>query len=158
MVFTDVVRSTEHAAELGDRRWREILENHYRVLRETVERHYGRIVNTTGDGVLATFDSPGRAIRSACAMTAGLPSSGLDVRAGVHTGEVEVTARDLAGIGVHIAARVQALAGPGEVMVSRTVVDLVAGSGIVFEPRGEHVLKGVPGMWDVYLVNSGAGR
>ena len=115
-------------------------------------QHQGRLIRTTGDGVLATFDGPGRAIRCASAFTAALQPLGLEVRAGVHTGEIELRGAEIAGIGVHIGKRVSAVAEPGEVLVSRTVVDLVTGSGIEFEDRGEHDLKGVPGVWHLFAV------
>lgn len=155
MLFTDIVQSTERATQLGDRRWRYLLERHNDAIRETVQRHHGRLLKLTGDGVLATFDSPGRAIKAACALAPAMRTLGLDIRAGVHTGEVEVMARDIGGISVHTAARVMAVAAPGEVVVSRTVVDLVAGSAIEFEPRGSHRLKGIPGEWEIFAVHPG---
>ncbi len=152
VLFTDIVGPTEHAAQMGDRRWKELLTTHDALLGAEVERHRGRLVRSTGDGVLATFDGPGRAIRCACAVRDSMRSVGLDIRAGLHTGEIELRGDDVAGVAVHIGARVSALAGAGEVLVSRTVTDLVAGSGIQFEDRGQHELKGVPGTWHLYSV------
>ena len=154
VLFTDIVESTKRAAALGDRQWRDMLERHDQLVRRQLERHRGRLVQTTGDGVLATFDGPARAIRYAGSLRDALRSLDLEIRAGIHTGEVELRGNDLAGIAVHIAARVQALARPSEVLVSRTVVDLVAGSGIEFEDRGEQELKGVPGTWKLFAATS----
>jgi class 3 adenylate cyclase len=153
VLYTDIVGSTEHAARLGDRRWRDLLGAHDALLAAEVERFRGRMVKSTGDGVLATFDGPGRAIRCACAIKDAVRSLGIDLRAGLHTGEIELRGDDVAGLAVHIGARVSALAGAGEVLVSSTVKDLVAGSGIEFEDRGEHELKGVPGQWRLYAVS-----
>ena len=150
VLFTDVVDSTRTAAESGDRRWREMLEEHQRTVRTGLARFGGREVKSIGDGFLATFDGPARAIHSAQAILASSDQLGLRVRAGLHTGECEVMGEDIGGIAVHIAARVSALAGPGEVLVSRTVKDLVAGSGIEFADRGSHTLKGVPDTWQLY--------
>jgi class 3 adenylate cyclase len=150
VLFTDIVDSTRTAAELGDSRWRELLERHQRVVRDELSTHNGREVKSIGDGFLATFDGPGRAIRCAQAIAASSDSDGLQVRAGVHTGECEVMGDDIGGLAVHIAARVSAQAGAGEVLVSRTVKDLVAGSGIEFSDRGVHELKGVPDTWQLY--------
>lgn len=152
VVFTDVVGSTGHAARMGDRRWRELLATHDSVVRTELERHRGRHIKSTGDGVLATFDGPGRAVRCAGAIRDALHALGIEIRAGVHTGEIELRGDDIGGIGVHIAARVAALAEPGEVLASRTVVDLIVGSGIVFKDRGEYELKGVPGNWRLFAV------
>jgi class 3 adenylate cyclase len=152
VLFTDIVGSTEQAAQLGDRRWKELLATHDALLGAEVERFRGRMVKSTGDGALATFDGPGRAIRCACAIRDSVRSLGLDTRAGLHTGEIELRGDDVAGVAVHIGARVSALARAGEVLVSRTVTDLVAGSGIEFDDRGEHELKGVPGRWHLYSV------
>jgi class 3 adenylate cyclase len=152
VVFTDIAASTARAVELGDQRWRELLESHNSVVRRQLERFGGREVKTTGDGFLATFEGPARAIRCACAIRDGLRQLGIDVRIGIHTGEVEILRGDVAGIGVHIGQRVEALARPGEILVSRTVVDLVTGSGILFTDRGEHQLKGIPGTWRVFAV------
>jgi class 3 adenylate cyclase/pimeloyl-ACP methyl ester carboxylesterase len=152
VLFTDIVGSTEQAARLGDRRWRDLLATHDALVRAEVLRFRGRLVKSTGDGALATFDGPGRAIRCACAVRDSVRSLGIDVHSGLHTGEVEVLADDIAGVAVHLGARVSAAAGAGEVLVSSTVRDLVAGSGIEFEDRGEHELKGVPGSWRLYAV------
>ena len=150
VLFTDIVDSTRTAAELGDERWRQLLECHHRTVREALGGFGGREVKSIGDGFMAAFDGPARAIRCAQAIVAASEDAGLRVRAGVHTGECEVMGEDIGGIAVHIAARVSALAGPGEVLVSRTVKDLVAGSGIEFTDRGTHTLKGVPDSWQLY--------
>ncbi|MDX6670435.1 MAG: hypothetical protein QOI91_798 [Solirubrobacteraceae bacterium] len=152
VVFTDIVDSTRTAAELGDRRWRELLDRHDRAVRDALGRAGGREVKSTGDGFLATFDGPARAIRCAGAIHEACDALGIRVRAGIHTGECEVMGDDIGGIAVHIAARVSSLAGPGEVLVSRTVRDLVAGSGIEFDDRGTHTLKGVPDEWQLLAV------
>jgi class 3 adenylate cyclase len=152
VLFTDIARSTERAAELGDQRWRSLLEQHDAAVRTQIARHRGREVKSTGDGFLATFDGPARAIRAARAIKDEVEQIGLDVRAGVHTGECEVIGDDVGGLAVHIAARVMALAEPAEVLVSSTVRDLVVGSGLEFEPRGEHDLRGVPGPWRLWAV------
>jgi class 3 adenylate cyclase len=155
VLFTDVVGSTAQAARLGDRRWKEVLAEHDRAVGAELERFRGRRVKSTGDGVLATFDGPGRAIRCACAIRDAVRVLGIGVRAGLHTGEIELRGdEDVAGVAVHIGARVSALAGAGEVLVSSTVKDLVAGSGIGFEDRGEHELRGVPDRWHLYSVNA----
>jgi class 3 adenylate cyclase len=151
VLFTDIVRSTEQAQGLGDRRWREVLDAHDRLTADEVARFGGRLVKTTGDGVLATFDGPARAIRCASALTKVVP---VPIRAGLHTGEVELRGDDVGGIAVHIGARVAAIAGQGEVLVSRTVKDLVAGSGIVFDDRGSHTLKGVDDQWQLYAAQA----
>lgn len=153
VMFTDIVGSTEKAAAMGDHDWRELIERHDLLMREQVERHRGRTIKTMGDGVLATFDGPARAIRCACEARDAVEPLGVDIRAGLHTGECELIGDDVGGIAVNIGARVGAEAGPGEVLVSRTVTDLVAGSGIEFEPRGSHALKGVPGEWELYAVS-----
>ena len=150
LLFTDVVKSTETVASIGDKRWRDLLDRHDDIVLREVERHGGRRVKTTGDGVLATFNGPAQGIRTALAIRDALASIGVPVRAGVHTGEVEIRGDDVAGIGVHIASRITALAAPNEVLVSRTVVDLTAGSGLQFAPRGDHQLKGVPGSWSTF--------
>jgi class 3 adenylate cyclase len=152
ILFTDIVDSTKRAAGTGDRRWRELLDNHDRMAGRQIHRFGGRQVKCTGDGILATFDGPGRAIQCGIALCEGARQLGLEVRVGLHSGEVERRGDDVAGIGVHIAARVQACAEPGEVWVSRTMTDLVTGSGIVFSDRGEHQLKGVPGTWQLFTV------
>lgn len=152
VLFTDIVDSTKQAASTGDRRWRELLDDHDRMAERQIRRFGGRQVKTTGDGMLATFDGPAQAIRCGLALRDGARQLGVNVRVGVHTGELERRGDDVAGIGVHIAARVQGCAQPGEVWVSRTVTDLVTGSGINFHDRGEHELKGVPGAWQLFTV------
>jgi class 3 adenylate cyclase len=152
VLFTDIVASTQRAAEVGDRRWRDLLDRHDAMVREELQRFRGREVKTTGDGVLATFDGPALAMRCAASICAGARRLGVEVRAGLHTGEVEVRGDDVTGIAVNLAQRVSALAAPGEVLVSRTVVDLVAGSGTDFEDRGEHELKGISGAWRLFAV------
>jgi pimeloyl-ACP methyl ester carboxylesterase len=155
VLFTDIVGATERAATLGDRRWRELLEQHHVAVRRELARFRGREIDTAGDGFLATFDGPARAIRSACAITEAVRLLGLDVRAGLHTGECELMDDKVGGIAVHIGARVAAEAKAGEVLVSHTVKDLVAGSGLRFADRGLHALKGVPGEWHLYAVERG---
>jgi class 3 adenylate cyclase len=151
VMFTDIVGSTEHASAIGDQRWREVLERHHRIAYREVGRYRGRVVKTTGDGVLAAFDGPARAVRAGIALRDAAPSElGVEFRVGVHTGECEVIGDDLGGIGVHIAARVQAAAAPGEVLVSSTVKDLVVGSGLRFADRGEHGLKGLSEPWRLH--------
>ena len=152
VMFTDIVGSTERASEIGDRRWRELLDEHERLTRSELDRFQGREVKTTGDGVLATFDGPARAIRCARALASETDRLGLPVRIGLHTGECEIRDSDVGGIAVHIGARVMAEARPSEVLVSRTVKDLTVGSDIVFEDRGARELKGVPGEWELYAV------
>jgi class 3 adenylate cyclase len=152
VLFTDIVGSTRRAAELGDRRWRELLDTHDGLAARLVERWGGRLVKTTGDGVLATFDGPGRAIGCATARRQQLADLEVQVRAGLHTGEVELRGADVGGMAVHIAARVLAAAGDGEVVVSRTVRDLVVGSEVVLEDRGSRRLRGVEGDWQLYAV------
>jgi class 3 adenylate cyclase len=154
ILFTDICSSTERAASLGDHDWRGLLDRHDEVLRVALERHGGVEVRTTGDGMLSTFDSPARAVRCALDMIEAAQTTGLDIRAGVHTGEVEHRDGDLVGIGVHIGARVAALAGRGEVLVSSAVPPLVVGSGLDFADHGEHKLKGVPGAWRLFAVKS----
>jgi pimeloyl-ACP methyl ester carboxylesterase/class 3 adenylate cyclase len=152
VLFTDMVGATEKAASLGDRRWRELLGSHNALVRRELARYRGREIDTAGDGFLAAFDGPARAVRCACAISDGVRSLGIEVRAGVHTGECEVMGDKLGGISVHIGARVAALANPGEVLVSSTVKDLVAGSGLSFRERGTEHLKGVPGEWRLFAV------
>jgi class 3 adenylate cyclase len=152
VMFTDIVRSTERAAEMGDARWRELLTDYYAAVRRELSVFHGREVNTAGDGLLATFDGPNRAVRCACSVRERLRPLGLEVRTGLHTGECEVIGDDIGGIAVHIAARVAAAAEPNEVLVSSTVRDLVAGSGLRFADRGMHGLKGVPDEWHLFLV------
>jgi pimeloyl-ACP methyl ester carboxylesterase len=154
VLFTDIVGSTEQAASLGDRTWRGLLDAHDTLVRRQLERFRGREVHTTGDGFLATFDGPARGIRCAQTIVDGVRSLGLEVRAGLHAGECELRGQDVGGLAVHIAARVGALAGPGEVLVSSTVKDLVAGSGIEFLDRGEHALRGVPGTWRLFTATA----
>jgi class 3 adenylate cyclase len=154
VLFTDIVGSTEHARRVGDRRWGELLDLHDRVARELVGQLQGQLVKSTGDGILALFDRPGRAIRCATALRDRLRGSGVEIRAGVHTGEVQLRGEDVGGIGVHFAARVMAAAGPGEVLVSGTVHDLVAGSDYVLEDRGAHALKGIDGTWRLFAVRA----
>lgn len=154
LLFTDIVGSTAHTSAIGDARWRELLDRHDAVVRRQLARFRGREVKTTGDGFLATFDGPARAVECACAIRDAAAQLGLQVRSGVHTGEVEIRADDVAGLAVVIAARVAALAEPGAVWASRTVADLVVGSGLQFADRGAHELKGVPGTWNLYAVDS----
>jgi pimeloyl-ACP methyl ester carboxylesterase len=152
VLFTDIVRSTELAAELGDRRWREVLEEQRAVVRRELAVFQGREIDTAGDGFLATFDGPARAIQCACGVRDAVRGLGIEIRAGLHTGEVEVLRDGLAGVAVHIGQRVLASAEPGEVLVSSTVKDLTAGSGLEFEDRGLHALKGVPEEWRLFAV------
>jgi class 3 adenylate cyclase len=152
VLFTDIVDSTRLATELGDRRWRELLTEHQALVRDRLRRFEGREVKTTGDGFLAVFDGPTRAAQCARAIAADMPALGIEVRAGLHTGEVELIGDDIGGIAVHVAARIAALAGAREVLASRTVRDLAVGSGVGFEPAGRHTLKGVPDEWEVYRV------
>jgi pimeloyl-ACP methyl ester carboxylesterase len=152
VLFSDIVGSTERAAEVGDRRWRDLLESYYALARRELTRFRGREIDTAGDGFFAAFDGPARAIRCAEAISKGVRPLGVEIRAGLHTGECEVIGEKVGGIAVHIGARVAAQAGPSEVLVSSTVKDLVAGSGIAFEDRGTHTLKGVPGEWRLFAV------
>jgi class 3 adenylate cyclase len=152
VLFTDIVDSTEQASRLGDRRWRELLDMHDDLARRLIEEFGGQLVKTTGDGILATFDGPGRGIRCAAALRDELRGVGLQIRVGLHTGEVEQRDSDLGGIAVHIAARVMAVAGPGEILTSRTVRDLVVGSDLALDDRGVHPLKGVEGGWQLFTV------
>ena len=150
VLFTDIVDSTARAAQIGDRRWRELLEKHHALVRVQLERHRGREVDTAGDGFLATFDGPARAVRCAAAIREAAGGVGLAIRAGLHTGECELSGDRVVGIAVHLGARILALAGPGDVLVSTTVKDLVVGSGLCFADRGVHTLKGVPGQWHLF--------
>lgn len=150
VLFTDIVDSTSQGAALGDARWKQLLEAHNSIVEKQLKMWRGQLIKSTGDGILATFDGPGRAIRCATALCEHVRSLGIEIRAGLHTGECELIGDDISGISVNIAARVAALAGAGEVLVSRTVKDLVAGSGIAFESRGEPSLKGVPGEWELF--------
>ena len=152
VLFTDIVGSTAKAADLGDRAWHELLERHHATVRAMLARYRGTEVDTAGDGFLATFDGPARAIRCARAIVDDVRGLDIEVRSGVHTGECETIDGKVGGIAVHIGARVGALAGPSQVLVSSTVKDLVAGSGLTFEDRGEHELKGVPDRWHLYRV------
>jgi class 3 adenylate cyclase len=152
VMFTDIVGSTAKASEIGDNAWRELLDRHDEAVRRQIDRYRGSAFKQTGDGVAATFDGPARAITCACGIRDAVRGLGLDVRAGLHTGEIERRGDDVSGVGVHIAARVAALAGPGQVLVSSTVKDLVVGSGIQFEDRGMHALKGVPDEWRLLSV------
>jgi class 3 adenylate cyclase len=154
VAFTDIVSSTERAASLGGDAWTKMLDQHDSLIAREVERHRGQRVKMMGDGILATFDGPARAIRCAQTISKAVRSLGVEVRAGLHTGEVELRGDDISGIAVHIGQRVSTLAGPGEVLVSSTVRDLVAGSGIAFADRGFHRLKGVPDDWRVFAVEN----
>ncbi len=154
MLFTDVVDSTNHAVTRGDRDWTELLERHREVVRRELKQHRGREIVTTGDGFLATFDGPARAVRCALAIVEGTRELGIEIRAGLHTGEIELMRGDVGGIAVHICARLSALAGAGEVLVSSTVKDLVTGSGLHFEDRGARDLKGVPDPWRLFAVRT----
>jgi len=152
VLFSDIVKSTERAAELGDARWTELLNRHHATVRKQLQLFKGREVKTTGDGFLATFESPGQAIQAARAIRDSVRSLGLEIRVGIHTGECEISKGDVAGIAVHIASRIQAVADPGEVLLSGTVHDLVTGSGLPFTDRGRHALKGVQGEWPIYAL------
>jgi pimeloyl-ACP methyl ester carboxylesterase len=152
VLFTDIVDATRTAAELGDRRWRDLLTSHHIMVREQLAKFRGREIDTAGDGFLAAFDGPARAVRAASAIAENVRRLGLEIRAGLHTGECEVMGPKLGGIAVHVGARIAALAKAGEVLVSSTVKDLVAGSGLRFEDRGAHALKGIPGEWHVFAV------
>jgi pimeloyl-ACP methyl ester carboxylesterase len=153
VLFTDIVGASERAAAIGDRRWRDLLENHHAMIRRALARFRGREIDTAGDGFLATFDGPARAVRCACAICDEVRALGIEVRAGLHTGECETIGDKLGGIAVHIGSRVAGLAGGGEVLVSSTVKDLVAGSGLSFQDRGFHSLKGIPGEWKLFTVD-----
>jgi class 3 adenylate cyclase len=158
VLFTDIVDSTRMAAEVGDRAWRRILDEHFDVARRQLDRFDGRLIKNVGDGVLATFDGPARAVRCGAAIRDQALELGLRLRAGLHTGEIELQSDDIAGLAVHIGARISAIAGPGEVLVSSTVKDLVVGSGLEFEDRGTRELKGVPGEWRVFALAGPAER
>jgi class 3 adenylate cyclase len=153
VLFTDIVGATEEAASLGDRRWHDLLDSHHGLVRRELTRFRGREINTAGDGFFAAFDGPARAIRCACAISDGVQSLGFKVRAGLHTGECEVMGEEIGGMVVHIGARIAALAATSEVLVSSTVKDLVAGSGLSFKDHGTKSLKGVPGEWRLYSVS-----
>ena len=154
VLFTDLVSSTEQVSEVGDRRWRNLMETHDALVRSEIDRFQGKVIRFTGDGVLATFDGPARAIRCARAIVDTLAPLGLIVRAGLHTGEIDLHGDDVSGISVHIGQRVCVHAGPREVLVSRTVADLIAGSDIELEDTGEYELKGVPGTWRLLRVTN----
>jgi len=153
VLFTDIVDSTRSAAKLGDQTWRRLLDNHDQIARQTVEKHRGTLIKSTGDGILATFDGPGRAVRCAIVFEAASMQIGLPLRAGLHTGEIEMRGGDVSGIAVHAAARVMAQAGSREILVSRVVTELVAGAGLKFSERGSHELKGLPGRWDLFAAS-----
>jgi class 3 adenylate cyclase len=152
VLYTDIVGSTEQVTSLGDRRWREVLDEHDAAMRHQLVAFRGHEVKMTGDGILATFDGPARSIRCAAAMREAARDLGLEIRVGVHTGEIEIRGDDIGGVAVHIGQRVEALAQPSEILVSSTVKDLVAGSGIEFADRGEQHLKGVEGTWHLFAV------
>jgi class 3 adenylate cyclase len=154
VMFTDIVGSTQRAAEIGDARWRALRQDWFGVVRKELAAYRGREANTAGDGLLATFDGPARAIRCACSIRDRVRALGLQVRTGLHTGECELEGEDVVGLAVHIGARVTSLAEPDQVVVSSTVKDLVAGAGIQFADRGAHSLKGVPGEWRVFAVQT----
>jgi len=153
VLFTDIVDSTRSAATMGDQTWRRMLDSHDQLAKQMVEKHRGIMVKSTGDGILATFDGPGRGVRCALALGAASSQIGLPLRAGIHTGEIEIRGRDIGGIAVHAAARVMAQSQPSEVLVSRVVTDLVAGAGLKFAERGSHDLKGLPGRWDLFAAS-----
>jgi class 3 adenylate cyclase len=150
VLFTDIVSSTERLAAIGDKAWRQLLDDLDHTTAHIVAEHRGRVVKQTGDGILATFDGPARAVRCATELLNAAAAQKITLRAGLHTGEIELRPPDIAGIAVHTANRIANLAGPNEILVSRTVVDLTAGSGLTFEPRGEYQLKGVPGTWPIF--------
>ena len=154
VLFTDIVDSTNRAVQIGDHSWHSLLDEHDRMARRIIERYRGHLVKTTGDGILATFDGPGRAIRCALDFETAAAQIGLPLRAGLHAGEVEIRHQDIGGIAVHAAARVMALSHPGEVLVSRVVMDLVAGAGLKFTHRGAHKLKGLTGRWDLFAASA----
>jgi class 3 adenylate cyclase len=153
VMFSDIVDSSGHAAAVGDREWRRTREQHDAIVRASVARYRGREVKTMGDGFLLTFDAPARAVRCAQEIVSGVRALGIEVRAGLHTGEIEMDGSDIAGIAVAIAARVSALADAGEVLVSGTIRDLTAGSQITFDDRGSHELKGIPDQWRLYAAS-----
>ncbi|QOZ24697.1 adenylate/guanylate cyclase domain-containing protein [Bradyrhizobium sp. CCBAU 51753] len=154
VLFTDIVDSTRNAAEMGDLSWRRLLDRHDETAKQIVEKYRGNLVKSTGDGILATFDGPGRAVRSALAFRSAAEQLGIQLRAGLHTGEIELRDGDIGGIAVHAAARVMAQCQPSEVLVSRVVTDLVAGAGLKFSDRGSHELKGIPGCWDLFAATA----
>jgi class 3 adenylate cyclase/pimeloyl-ACP methyl ester carboxylesterase len=154
VLFTDIVDSTRSAAEMGDQTWRRLLDSHDQIAKQIIDKHRGNLIKTTGDGILATFDGPGRAVRCALAFGAAAKQIGLPLRAGLHTGEIEMRGRDIGGIAVHAAARVMAQSQSSEVLVSRVVTDLVAGAGLKFSERGTHELKGLPGRWELFAASA----
>jgi class 3 adenylate cyclase len=154
VLFTDIVDSTRSAAQMGDQRWRQLLDDHDHLARQMLDKHRGTLVKSTGDGILATFDGPGRAVRCALAFGTAARQIGLPLRAGLHTGEIELRGRDIGGIAVHAAARVMAHSASNEVLVSRVVTDLVAGAGLTFSARGSYELKGLPGRWDLFAASA----
>jgi class 3 adenylate cyclase/pimeloyl-ACP methyl ester carboxylesterase len=154
VLFTDIVDSTRSAAEMGDQTWRRLLDSHDQIAKQIIDKHRGNLIKTTGDGILATFDGPGRAVRCALAFGAATKQIGLPLRAGLHTGEIEMRGRDIGGIAVHAAARVMAQSQSSEVLVSRVVTDLVAGAGLKFSERGTHELKGLPGRWELFAASA----
>ena len=153
VLFTDIVESTRRASQMGDQAWRRLLDSHDQIARQMVQKHRGNLIKTTGDGIVATFDGPGRAVRCALAFRAAAEQVGLPLRAGLHTGEVEMRENDIGGIAVHAAARIMAQCDPSEVLVSRVVTDLVAGAGLKFSERGSHDLKGLPARWDLFAAS-----
>lgn len=153
VLFTDIVDSTHSAASMGDRKWRQLLDSHDQLAQQVIEKHRGTLIKSTGDGILATFDGPGRAVRCALAFEIVSKQIGMPMRAGLHTGEIEIRGRDIGGVAVHAAARVMAQSNAGEVLVSRVVTDLVAGAGLKFSDRGSHKLKGLPGRWDLFAAS-----
>jgi len=157
VVFTDIVHSTEKAADLGDEAWRVLLARHDDLTRQHLEQHDGRVVKSTGGGALATFDDPEDAIAAVQGLIADLAGAGLDLRVGIHSGKIEITGDDVAGIAVHLASRISALAGSGDIYVSRTIADLLLGSGVEFDDRGTHDLKGIPGQWEILAVAAPSG-
>jgi class 3 adenylate cyclase len=153
VLLTDIVDSTRRAAEMGDQQWRRLLDSHDQIAKRLVEKYRGNLIKSTGDGILATFDGPGRAVRCALALEAATREIGLPLRAGLHTGEIEMRGRDVGGIAVHAAARVMSDCAPNEVLVSRMITDLVVGAGLKFTERGSHELKGLPGRWDLFAAS-----
>jgi class 3 adenylate cyclase len=154
VLFTDIVSSTEQSAAMGDRRWRTLLDSHDAIIRGLIEQGQGRLVKLTGDGVVATFEGPGRAVQCAASMRDALHTLAIEIRTGIHAGEIERRGPDISGIAVYVAARVMEHAGPGEILVSGAVPLLMAGSGVKFENRGEWALKGVPGEWPIFTVGT----
>jgi class 3 adenylate cyclase len=153
VLFTDIVDSARSAVEIGDQAWRRLLDTHDQLATQMIERYDGTFIRSTGDGILATFDGPGRAVRCALALGSASEQIGLPLRSGLHTGEIEIRGKDILGIAVHAASRVMAQSRPGEVLVSRVVTDLVAGAGLMFSERGSHELKGLPGRWDLFAAS-----